>query len=293
MDYDYAGDPIPFCGSSMYMGSDGHCHYYDTDGGSAYKATPTYVAPKKVDPCSYDGLSEAYASHKAKGEVMEGLSSKTWWSQCPQDIRESVYRFIESASTVNTIKASSSSKSQKAKLNLPSCSETYGYASIYDQTKGSCVCLAGYVLSNNTCEPAFEYCADRGGVLSIYNSTTNSCDCMAGTSLINGTCDFSWNTSTSSKSSSSSSSVDSALQRSAEVCGPGSYYSPQSGCVCKLGYEKAGLGCVFSDCPSGYQQIGDECRILDVHNSIACVSKNPCKCKKGYVPLGNQKCVKQ
>lgn len=30
MEYDSSGDTVPYCGSSMYMGTDGKCHYYTT-----------------------------------------------------------------------------------------------------------------------------------------------------------------------------------------------------------------------------------------------------------------------
>lgn len=41
MEFDSSGDAVPYCGSSMYRGSDGRCHYYKTNAASTGSADLT------------------------------------------------------------------------------------------------------------------------------------------------------------------------------------------------------------------------------------------------------------
>ena len=43
------GKPIPYCGSSMYLGTDGKCHYYTTPNAPApANPTPTITLPTET-----------------------------------------------------------------------------------------------------------------------------------------------------------------------------------------------------------------------------------------------------
>jgi hypothetical protein len=58
---------------------------------SAPSPAATY---RTTDTCSEDGLYASYMAHKSRGEVMSGLSQKTWWKKCPQSIRQAVYEIF-------------------------------------------------------------------------------------------------------------------------------------------------------------------------------------------------------
>ncbi len=63
-----------------------HCH-------NGY-VTPKVSKPVYIDPCSHTDLLNTYKSKKAMGEVMENLSEKTWWKQCPVETRKSVFNVL-------------------------------------------------------------------------------------------------------------------------------------------------------------------------------------------------------
>lgn len=79
-------------------------------------------------------------------------------------------------------------------------------------------------------------------------------------------------------------------------CGP-NMHTHNHGCVCNTGFYRSGAGCVFSSCPVGTRlnSIKDNCEYTtaasDPSLRIACLSRNPCKCKAGYAPMGNRICV--
>ena len=49
---------------------------------------------RTADTCSVDGLYAAYLAHRARGEQMSGLSSKTWWKKCPTNVKQAVYQLL-------------------------------------------------------------------------------------------------------------------------------------------------------------------------------------------------------
>ncbi len=91
MDYWPSGGVKQFCGSKMYMGTDGHCHYYTTPG---YYPTDTTSTTQTVYSCTTKGLLEKYNDVKASGENMSDLKSKEWWNSCPEANRKSVFESI-------------------------------------------------------------------------------------------------------------------------------------------------------------------------------------------------------
>ncbi len=49
---------------------------------------------RSADTCTVDSLHAAYLAHKAKGERMSRLSSKSWWKKCPASVRQAVYQLL-------------------------------------------------------------------------------------------------------------------------------------------------------------------------------------------------------
>jgi hypothetical protein len=49
---------------------------------------------RTANTCTVDSLYAVYMAHKARGEKMSGLSSKTWWNKCPLSVRKAVDSLI-------------------------------------------------------------------------------------------------------------------------------------------------------------------------------------------------------
>ncbi len=91
-------------------------------------------------------------------------------------------------------------------------------------------------------------------------------------------------------SSSSSKSFSTPTTTSDINCGHNAYYSLISGCRCKAGYS--GTSCEFIGCPTGLTLDETGTCTATTTEKISCLSqKKPCKCPKGYSPMGNRICV--
>lgn len=69
-----------------------HCH--NAKPTAPAKKAPISSTATKVDECSVNGLLKVYKDRKAKGESMSGLSTKTWWKKCPENVRKEVFKKI-------------------------------------------------------------------------------------------------------------------------------------------------------------------------------------------------------
>jgi len=63
-----------------------HCH-----GGTTTKKASK---PVYVDPCTHTNLLNTYKKKKATGEKMDNLSTKSWWTSCPVEVRKSVFKSV-------------------------------------------------------------------------------------------------------------------------------------------------------------------------------------------------------
>lgn len=79
-------------------------------------------------------------------------------------------------------------------------------------------------------------------------------------------------------------------------CGSNSHTTRQ-GCECDVGYANGANGCTFVSCPLTYKLIDMKCEISSAASNpsqqVKCLTKNPCRCLSGYVPLANRVCIPQ
>lgn len=137
--------------------------YYPQCGGNSTYGTPSYnsyTAPKPLDRCSASGLYQTYIEKKASGEVMESLSSKSWWSKCPQSVRKSVYGKIFTP---------------PPSPDDPYYCSGFGSSSIYNALSEQCECTYGTVMRNNRCVKP-PYC----GASATYSAQSGQCECNFG-----------------------------------------------------------------------------------------------------------------
>ena len=297
MEYRSNGTPVQYCGSSMYMGTDGHCHYYSTPSSNYY--SPTYSPTINTPPScplfsSYNTLSKSctcYSGYYIKNNSCVSID-EICRDQYGYSARSTIgdkctcgygYRFNRAGN--------------KCISNESYCQELDWNAE-YDILKDSCVCKDGYKagITGSSCVRDYD---ENPSYQRTYYPSSSSYSCPTHSSQdpldpTNCPCDPGYTASSDKSACVLKKSTTPAFAPVSE-CGK-NMHGNRGGCVCDVGYslDSNNYSCTFKGCPAGYSlNSSGACDLKPsaLGNSVACLTRSPCTCPSGYESMGNRKCI--